>query len=89
MESWPPARQSGLEDESKAPPDAAFGGTWTYEVAAVDGGSQVTITEDGWVANPLFRFLSHTVFGVHGTMDGYLKALGKRFGEAVTPEHVR
>lgn len=73
-EEQPPSR---LVTRIASPPEAAFGGTWTYEIAPADGGSRVTITEDGWVANPLFRFLSRTVFGVHGTMDGYLKALGQ------------
>jgi hypothetical protein len=27
-------------------------------------------------------------FGVHGTMDKYLEALGNRFGETVRPEHL-
>lgn len=85
-ESRPPSR---LVTRIVSPPGAAFGGTWTYEIAPADGGSQVTVTEDGWVANPIFRFMSHVVFGVHGTMDGYLKALGKRFGETVEPQHVR
>lgn len=85
-ESQPPAR---LVTRIASPPGAAFGGTWTYEVRAADGGSRLTITEDGWVANPLFRFMAHTIFGVHGTMDGYLKALGTRFGETVEPEHVK
>lgn len=85
-EAQPPSR---LVTRIASPPGAPFGGTWTYEIAAADGGSRVTVTEDGWVANPIFRFLSHVIFGVHGTMDGYLRALGKRFGEAVEPQHVK
>lgn len=87
VESQPPAR---LVTRIVTEPGAAdYGGTWTYDIAAADGGSTVTITEDGWVANPIFRFLSYKVFGVHGTMDGCLKALGTRFGETVEPEPVR
>jgi len=70
------------------PPGADFGGTWTYEVVTATGGSRLTITESGWVANPFFRFVSHMFFGVHGTMDKYLEALGNRFGETVRPEHL-
>ena len=70
-----------------APPDAPFGGTWTYEIAATPEGSQVTVTERGWIANPIFRFLSKVVFGYYGTQDGYLKALGRKFGEEVRPVH--
>ena len=48
----------------------------------------MTVTEQGWVANPLFRFLSRVVFGHYGTLDSYLTALGKRFGEDVMPVHL-
>jgi len=27
--------------------------------------------------------------GVHHSVDGYLRAVGTKFGEAVTPEHVK
>jgi len=58
-----------------------FGGTWTVAVAPVEHGSTVTITEDGWVANPIFRFVSRFVMGHHATMDGMLKSVAKNFGE--------
>lgn len=66
---------------------APFGGTWTYEVSAADGGTRVAVTEAGYVDNALFRFMSRFIFGHHATQDGYLKALGKHFGETVQPEH--
>jgi len=68
-----------------ADPKLPFGGTWTYELAAEGGGTAVTITENGEVGNPLMRFLSRFVFGQTSTMDGYLTALGRKFGETVTP----
>ena len=71
----------------EAPPGAAFGGTWTYELTPADGGTRVTVTEAGWIANPFFRVMAH-LGGLHRTIDGYLTALGAHFGEAVTPEHV-
>jgi len=71
-----------------APPDAAFGGTWTYRLEPVSGGTRLTVTEDGYVSNPLFRVMMKAM-GVHRTVDGYLKALGKKLGEAVTVEHVK
>ena len=71
-----------------APPDAAFGGTWTYRVEPEGAGTQVTVTEDGYVSNPIFRVMMK-VMGVHRTADNYLKALGKKLGEEVTAEHVR
>lgn len=62
-------------------PKLPFGGTWTYEIAPVSGGSSLRIREDGEVYNPFFRFLSRFVFGYNGTMDTYLKSLSKKFGE--------
>ena len=67
---------------------AVFGGTWTYEIAAVSGGSTVTVTEDGWVGPPPFRVMSKFM-GQHSTMDTYLAALSRRFGETTAPVHLR
>ena len=69
-------------------PDAAFGGTWTYELAPSGTGTQLTVTEDGYVSNPLFRVVMH-VMGVHHSVDGYLRAVGTKLGETLTPEHVQ
>lgn len=63
-----------------------FGGTWTYEIAAAEGGATLRITEDGFVKNPLFRFLSRFIFGHTATMEQYLKDVGKQFGEEITLE---
>ncbi len=71
-----------------APPDASFGGTWTYRLEPAGGGTQLTVTEAGYVSNPIFRVMMKAM-GVHRTADGYLKALGKKFGETVVPEHVQ
>jgi hypothetical protein len=42
------------------------------------------ITEDGYVSNPLFRFMARFVFGYTSTVDSYMKSLGEKFGEQVT-----
>jgi len=65
----------------------AFGGTWTYLLTPDGGGTKISVTEAGWIGNPIFRFLSRFVFGYYGSLDGYLKALGKRFGTEVQPVH--
>lgn len=86
MQDDPPRR---LVTQINVPDDAAFGGTWTYEIAPVADGSRVRITEAGFINNPFFRFMAVVFFGMHGTMDGYLTALGRRFDEDVTPVHDR
>lgn len=68
-----------------ADPKLPFGGTWTYEVAGAPDGATVTITENGEIGNPVMRFLSRFVFGQTSTMDAYLRALGRKHGETVTP----
>ena len=57
-----------------------FGGSWTWALVPVEGGTRVTITENGEVYNPIFRFLSRFVFGHTSTMDDYLEALEKKLG---------
>ena len=60
-----------------------FGGAWTWEIQPVEGGCTITITEDGEIYNPFFRFMARFILGYRGTMDAYLTALGKKFGEEV------
>jgi uncharacterized protein YndB with AHSA1/START domain len=86
IESQPPRRMVTHID---ARAGASFGGTWTYQLASDSGGgaTRITVTEAGWIGNPIFRFMSRFIFGYYGSLDGYLKALGKRFGEEVRPEH--
>ena len=61
-----------------ADPSLPFGGTWTYRIEPSPGGSTLTITEDGEVSNPFFRFMSRFVFGHTATLDEFLKDLGAR-----------
>ena len=61
-----------------------FGGSWTYELAPEGSGTRLTITERGYVTNPLFRFMSRFVFGHHRTQEDFQRALGRRFGQDVT-----
>jgi len=59
-----------------------FGGVWTIEIApASPTDSEIRVTEDGEVYNVIFRFLSRYVFGHAGTIEGYLRNLGAKFGE--------
>jgi uncharacterized protein YndB with AHSA1/START domain len=65
---------------------APFGGKWVYKLTPVPGGTTVAISEDGWIGPPPFRVMA-TAMGLHRTLDGMLVALGKHFGEQVTPVH--
>ena len=62
-----------------------FGGTWTWDIVPGAEGSTVTITERGYVSNPVFRFMSRFLFGHHATQEEYLRALGHKFGREITP----
>jgi hypothetical protein len=64
-----------------------YGGSWTYEIASTDGGSELRITERGEVYNPIFRFVSRFIMGHTATIDKTLRDLGKRFGEQVQVEN--
>jgi uncharacterized protein YndB with AHSA1/START domain len=68
-----------------ADPSLPFGGSWTYDVAPDGAATRVTITEDGVVHNPLFRFMSRFIFGHHATQEAYLRALGRKFGGDAMP----
>lgn len=66
----------------------AFGGTWTWVLRDVPSGCELTITENGFIAKPLFRVLTHFAFGYSRTLEDYLRALGTKFGETTTPKVV-
>jgi len=57
-----------------------FGGTWTWQLEPVEGGTEVTVTEDGEIYNPIFRVFMVHVFGETATMEGHLHALERHFG---------
>ena len=61
--------------------DLGYFGSWTYEFLPEGSGTRVRITENGEVPNVLFRFMSRFVFGHTATMDAYLRALARKFGE--------
>ena len=62
-----------------------FGGSWEYRIEPDGTGSKVTITENGEVYNPIFRFVSRFVIGHTATIDKYLAALAARLGETIVP----
>jgi len=65
--------------------DLGYSGQWTYSFTPENGGTRVTIREDGEVSNVLFRFMSRYIFGQTSTIDSYLTSLARRFGEEAAP----
>ncbi|EPJ50038.1 MAG: hypothetical protein OFPI_21040 [Osedax symbiont Rs2] len=52
-----------------------FGGSWTFELRCKGQQTELTITENGEVYNPLFRFVAKYVIGHHRSMDKYMQQL--------------
>ncbi len=85
VDVWePPSRMV-----TRIPEDAGlgFGGSWTYEIETAPGGATVQITERGEVESPIFRAIM-LLTGQHGTLEQFLRDLGKKFGETVEPQRV-
>jgi len=82
VESVPPRRLVTRIADQNLP----YGGSWTYELTPDGPGTRLTITENGEVYNPIFRFVSRFVLGYTSTMEGVLRALGTKHGETVAPE---
>jgi hypothetical protein len=59
--------------------DLGYSGSWTYDFVPENGGTRVTITEDGEVSNVLFRFVSRIVFGHTATIEKTLEAMRRHF----------
>jgi uncharacterized protein YndB with AHSA1/START domain len=62
--------------------DLPFGGSWTFELTPVSGGTRLRITEEGEIYNPLYRFVSRFIIGQTATIDRYLADVDKRLGRA-------
>jgi uncharacterized protein YndB with AHSA1/START domain len=55
-----------------------FGGRWTYLLEPTAAGTRLTITEDGFIYNPVYRFVSRFFLGYESTAQAYLDALEAR-----------
>jgi hypothetical protein len=74
VETLPPTRIVNRIADPKLP----FGGSWTYEIVPNGSGTELTITENGEVYNPLFRFVSRFIMG-HATIEKYQRDLAGQF----------
>ncbi|TGN10347.1 LIC10604 family protein [Leptospira ilyithenensis] len=64
--------ESKIMDEDKP-----FGGSWTFELKIVPDGTELTITENGRVFSPVFRFVSKYIFGHTATIKAYISYMEK------------
>ena len=80
-----------IETQSMEPPrklvnriggeNLPFGGTWTFDVTPTADRSTLRITENGYVTNPIFRFIGRFFIGYTSEMEKYLTGLAQHFGE--------
>jgi hypothetical protein len=75
VETRPPKRIVNRIADPKLP----FGGSWTYEVSPGQDGTELVITENGEVYNPLFRFVSRFIMGHTATIEKYQRDLTAHF----------
>ena len=76
-------REMGFRTKAEAPParlvreivgeGLPFGGTWTFELMEENGGTRVTLTEDGFVTSPLFRGVAALFMKPDATMRDFEK----------------
>jgi hypothetical protein len=58
-----------------------FGGGWTFQLTPEANGTSLTITENGEVYNPFFRFVSRFILGHHKSIDTYLADLTRKLDQ--------
>ncbi len=80
VEADPPKRMVTQIADVKGP----FQGRWIYEIAEVEGGTKLTLTEHGEIANPFIRTMFRLMMSKTQFIDSYLFCLGRKFGEQVT-----
>ena len=63
-----------------------YGGTTTYEFTLAGEGTELRLTEKGFIRSPFMRFFTKYVFGYGSSVDGVLHLVGLHFGDNVTPD---
>ena len=81
----PPKRQVVRVIDDEQP----FGGTWMWELEPEGAGSRMTITEEGFIKNPLFRTMGVIFFRPTDTKRSYMEALAKALGENAQPGEIK
>lgn len=60
--------------------DLPFGGSWTYRLEQSGTGVRLSITEDGQIYSPIYRFISRFIMGYTGTIRQYMDDLKQKTG---------
>lgn len=71
-----------------ADPKIPFQGRWIYRLERVDGGTAITLTEEGIISNPFMRAAMAMAKNT-STLTAYLSYLAAHFGEPAAIETVR
>lgn len=58
-----------------------FGGSWTYRLEQLGTGMRLSITEDGQIYSPIYRFISRFIMGYTGTIRQYMDDLKQKTGK--------
>jgi uncharacterized protein YndB with AHSA1/START domain len=66
-----------------------FGGTWTWSLAPSASGTRLTITEAGFVRNPIFRVMGRLFFRPTATIESYMRALARALNDPAQPVVLR
>lgn len=66
--------------------EQGWGGVWYYEVRNTASGTEVTITEEGFIDSPVVRAFMK-LRGRYSRVDSFLSSLGAHFGEVASPRH--
>jgi hypothetical protein len=69
------SRSPTLLKRTIADKNLPFGGSWAWSIQPKDAGSLMSITEDGEVYNPVFRFVSQFIIGATNASSGGLPKL--------------
>jgi len=85
MADWDPPRRMTARITSD---DLPYGGQWEFSLVPSSEGTELSITERGFVKPALFRLMARYIFGFTSTLEGYHRALGAKLGESVSPEVV-
>ncbi len=57
--------------------DAPFAGEWIIELREMPDGTEVKITENGRIGNPLIRFIAHRIMGLNSFISQYIDAINQ------------